>query len=679
MTRRIIAVFVGLALSTTLLAQAPPASSPEVLLKAAMQKEQIDNDLPAAIAQYKAIVERFPKDAAAARALLQLGGIYERVQRPEALGTYQLVLAEHAAHTSLASEARKRIADLSIRTVRPSQSQLPIPLQVLGSFRSHVSPDGLSISYVSDSLRLNGDGNLGVWDLRSGETRLVTRSKGYDEGYVRESVWSPDGRLLAYCWFNQIERRYELRTVPSTGGTPRTLYRATGRGLLTVFAWSPDAKHVAATIQADAAPNRYQIALISTQDGSARILKAFDSVRRPGGVAFSPDGRYLAYDFPPSETSQARDIFLLNVGSGTVTTLIADPGSSDELLGWFPDGEHILYVCHWRGTREARAIRVSAARAILDPFTVKRDVGDVTGLGFARDGRFFSLKASGQPDVLVVPMDPLTTTAVGPAGTLPPASTAARGQATWSPDGKRIAYFEQTAATDWTLTVQMVETGSRRMYPAPIREPERPAWHPDGRVIAFHGWNLQNQAGQYRVNLETGSVDRMSVGHTGAFSPDGQFFFHPAQGSTGVPGTVQRLRLADGTEETVDRGPHRGMALSPDGRYLALFDPGVRPARPSSISITPASGGARRTIVEGFMEGAIDNEIAWSHDSRFVLFIANGVWRVPLEGGPPERVGIGMGGKHLSMSPDGRQLAISVVGQEIEAWVWENLLPKGKQ
>jgi len=61
-------------LITLLLAQVPPPASPEILLKTAMQAEQIDNDLPAAIAQYKNIVDKFPKDPAATRALLQLAG-----------------------------------------------------------------------------------------------------------------------------------------------------------------------------------------------------------------------------------------------------------------------------------------------------------------------------------------------------------------------------------------------------------------------------------------------------------------------------------------------------------------------------------------------------------------------------------------------------------------------------
>ena len=671
--KRTASIAIAVLLSTSIAAQTP--ASPDVLLRAAMQKEQIDNDLPGAIAAYKAIVEKFPKDVSGARALLQLGGIYANAGRPEALETYQRVIEKFPAHQEVVKEAHKRIAAMSIQTIRPTHIQLPIPPHVEGSFGSQVSPDGQYISFISDSIEFNGDGNLGVWNLRTGATRLVTKSAGYKEGYVRESAWSPDGRTLAFTWFNATAKRYEIRTAPSSGGASQTIYTAAPGVVVTVFNWSPTGRHVAAAVQSDKAkPASYQIALVSTQNEPLRILKSLDGVRRPRNGAFSPDARFLAFDYPPIETSPSRDVFLLELETGALTPLIMDAGSDDELLGWFPGSDFVVYSCHWRGTREVRAIQVREGKPFLEPFPIKRDVGEVTSLGFSRDGRFFALKSAGVPDVLVAPMDPVTVTPVGKPTTFPPPTSAGRGQATWSPDGTRAAYFEQTAGTDWTLTVQHLASGSRQSFPAGVREPERPAWHPGGRAIAFHSWNLQNEGGQFRVNLDTGAIDRVSTGHTGAFSPDGQFFFHPSGQ------TIQKMRLSDGSSHSVDQGPRNALALSPDGLHLAVFDQGVRDIRPSSISIvSTAGGGSRRKILEGFMEESIDNEIAWSHDGRFVFFVTTeprDIWRLSIEGGAPQRLGLNTGAKHLSMSPDGRQLLISVTGSVSEIWLWENLLPK---
>lgn len=667
-----VALVAALIVSTALLAQT--TATPDVLLKAAMQKEQIDSDLPGAIAAYKAVVEKFPKSPEAAKALLQLGGIFVSAGRPEGLENYQRIVERFPDQVAVVNEARRRIAAMSIQTIRPTQVQLPIPPNVFGSFRSRVSPDGQSISFVSDSIQFKGDGNLGVWNLTTGATRLVTKSSGYQEGYARESAWSPDGRTLAFVWFDAVARRYEVRTVPSTGGAMRTLYSA-ANGLVNVFSWSPNGHEIAVAVQSDATnPSRYQLALASTQSKSLRVVKAFDGVRRPDHAVFSPDGRFLAYDYPPVESSPSRDVFLLEIETGAVTPLVSDPGSSDEVLGWFPGTDHVVYTCDWRGTREARAVQIRQGKPFLDPFPIKRDVGSITSLGFSRDGRFFALKSVGLPDVLTAPMDPATVMPAGGVSTLPPAASVGRGHATWSPDGKRIAYFEQLVGTDWTLAVLDMATGSKRLLPARVREPERPTWQPDGRAVAFHAWDLQDQGGQYRVNLDTGHLDRMTSGHTGAFSPDGQFFFHVAPGPS-----IRKIKLADGTSESIYQGPRNAMALSPDGRHIAVFDVGVRDVRPSSISIVSSAGGARRKILEGFMEDVLDNEIAWSHNSQFVFFVTTeprDIWRVSIEGGSPERLNLNTGAKHLSISPDGRQLLISVNGDISEIWMWENLLPK---
>ena len=57
-------------------------------------------------------------------------------------------------------------------------------------------------------------------------------------------------------------------------------------------------------------------------------------------MAFSPDGRFLAFDLP-LEDSEAADVFTLAVdGSGEKT--IVGHGSDDELVAWSPDGGHLL-------------------------------------------------------------------------------------------------------------------------------------------------------------------------------------------------------------------------------------------------------------------------------------------------------------------------------------------------
>ena len=94
-----------LALSSVLSAQS--GLSPEAQLKAAMSRETIDRDFAGAIEQYKQIATTFAANhAVASKALLQLGGLYERMGKPEARTTYHRIVTEYADAGATAAAAR---------------------------------------------------------------------------------------------------------------------------------------------------------------------------------------------------------------------------------------------------------------------------------------------------------------------------------------------------------------------------------------------------------------------------------------------------------------------------------------------------------------------------------------------------------------------------------------------
>ena len=372
------------------------------------------------------------------------------------------------------------------------------------------------------------------------------------------------------------------------------------------------------------------------------------------------------------------DVFVAAVDGSIHVALVSDPASNDEVLGWLPNGPYVLYAADRGGTREARAQMFKPGGGVTDVVVLRREVGDISTLGITSDGKLLIRRMVGTQYVDLVPLDPVTGLAAGPPAELAPALPGVwRGQATWSPDGRSLAYFEATGGTDWKLAIHDLTNGAIRTYPAPVRGQERPVWQPDGRAVVFNAFDVRtNLGGQYRVDLTTGRSERFSGGHSSGFSPDGEFFFHPA------PGVIMRRRLSDGTEQVVDRGRHRAMVLSPDGKMLALFDPGTATEGPS-IAVTPSDGGSRRIVVRNFKPESMDNEIAWSHDSRFLYFQAGEIWRVSASGGTPEPVGIKQAAsalipanraKHLSVSPDGRSLAVSVGAPMPEVWIWEHQL-----
>src|ERR1051325_10602400 len=72
--------------------------------------------------------------------------------------------------------------------------------------------------------------------------------------------------------------------------------------------WAPDGKSIAVMIKRR--DNTGQIGLLSVPDGALRVLKSVDW-RGTTMLAFSPDGKYLAYDLPAGDDTEQRDIFVL--------------------------------------------------------------------------------------------------------------------------------------------------------------------------------------------------------------------------------------------------------------------------------------------------------------------------------------------------------------------------------
>jgi Tol biopolymer transport system component len=82
------------------------------------------------------------------------------------------------------------------------------------------SPDGRHLSFVDWST-----GDLAVRDLTTGESRHVTNKGSWSESSEQAgySVFSADGKQLAYSWFNEEKKIFELRSIDLNGTQPHVL------------------------------------------------------------------------------------------------------------------------------------------------------------------------------------------------------------------------------------------------------------------------------------------------------------------------------------------------------------------------------------------------------------------------------------------------------------------------
>ncbi len=698
---RLVAVTILAGLLVSSVAFAQKDDQAEVLIQAARQKQVVEGQLEEAIQLYKRIVqEHATSRSLVAQALLEMGQCYEKLGAAEARNAYQRLLRDYGDQSDAAAQARARLAALSAGS-SPGASEM-ITRRAWAGLGDVVfgnpSPDGRYLSYAVD-------GELAVHDFATGKARqLVAKTPG--SGFAYFSAISPDGREVAYTSFG--DHGTELRLVRLDGSAPRTLHR--NKSVIAFPTWSPDAKSLLCIIvnlqgQAQMTP---QIAVVSVPDGSLRVLKTLES-GFPGKMWFSPDGRYIAYDFPPRPDSDNRDIFLLPAQGGREVPLVEHP-ADDVLLGWSPDGSQILFASDRSGSTSAWTLRLADGKPQGSPELVKQDIGQAIPLGFTRAGSYYYELMSGTSDIYTAEFDPVT----GRVSSLPQKATqrftGSNVAPAWSPDGQFLAYRSSRTGPQVVIgsrpeviSIRSLKTGEERdLFPNLLESWGPIRWSPDGRAIFVTGKDKRLQHGMYRIDASTGAAEpalRLDAGAEilrPAWLPDGKrlLYVNWRQESGTKSLTVVLRDFETGRESELYRAAPRliidDIALSPDGRQVALTLV-EKETRSSALRVIPIAGGEGQELVRANeREMVVGDSLSWSADSRYIIF---GIRRAPGQGtktdlvavssrgGEPHALGLTMDFvRDVSFHPDGRHVAFAASQgkDKVEVWVMENFLPASK-
>jgi tetratricopeptide (TPR) repeat protein len=146
----VLPTLVGLLLSVG--ASTPQADDAGVRLRAAIEKEEVDGDLEAAIGLYQKIVaDNGGNRAVAAKALLRLGGCYEKLGQGQARRTYQRLVAEYPEQQQEVAAARQRLAALPAEAQAaapgPTFRRIQIPGKPVRRSGAMLSPDGTRFAF----------------------------------------------------------------------------------------------------------------------------------------------------------------------------------------------------------------------------------------------------------------------------------------------------------------------------------------------------------------------------------------------------------------------------------------------------------------------------------------------------------------------------------------------------
>lgn len=538
-----------------------------------------------------------------------------------------------------------------------------------------VSPDGRYLTFIDWSTC-----NLAVRELATGEVRLLTDEGGWNPDQSPEgSAVSPDGRWVVYQWYGPDSLSVsELRIVGMDGTGLRSLYNNHGSSI-GPGAWSPDGEQVVAVQSYD--DGTAEMLSISVADGSVRTLKSFES-SRPAGLSFSPDGRFIVYHYETGGDSQEqRDIFVFALGSGREMPLIQNP-ADDYVLGWAPDGNHILFASDRTGTVGAWLLPVADGKAAGEPKLVKPDMWRVHPVGFTRDGAFFYGVNMTARDVYVASIDPETGELLMPPASVHPTHLAYDAAPAWSPDGRYLLYrSRQGRRAYWSI--RSVETGETRELIVDLKRSGGCLWWIDGHSLLCMGRDYSDRRALFLVDMQTGEAEPLpspwdvDIVRLIGPSPDGKAVYY--YNRVNDRRTIAVTNLETGRERLLfTAGVDLRPALSPDGRYLAFA---VGENDTHRLLLMPAAGGEPRELLRYQSEGSALANVAWSSDGKYVFYpVDTGhthqLWRVSLEGGPPQRLDLEMPQlRNLRVHPDGQRIAFDSGSFGAELWVMENFLP----
>ena len=681
----------------------------------ALAKERGEGNLEEAIALYQKVIDESKDEALAAQAQFRIGICYEKLGKEkakQAQEAFQKVISDYPGQRDIVRMAQEKMANLvqaqsfvehgdggkNLRLVW-KESDVDV-LEAMGV----PSPDGRYLSYTDWDT-----GNLAVYEISTQKKWSLTGKKNWeDKSWPENSRWSPDGKKIAYSWWNN-DGKNDLRIIGLDGSKPRIM--TDPYPWIILSDWSPDGKHILAVIYKKEESDCH-VSLITVADGSIKTLKK--RIWSDGKMRFSPDGRYIAFNFLSREGLDS-DIYLLSIDGKTEVPLVEHP-ANDYFLGWTPNGKYLLFASDRTGTFDAWILPVSDGRPQGEPEIVWKNLGYVHPIGITQNGDFYYGIHSSIQNIYVAAVDPETCLSNGPVKKMSLPFEGRNSNPEFSPDGKQVAFVRSSLprASGNTLQgpnylcVRSLEEGREKVFPL-NRHVYNLRWAPDSSSILVSGMDQEKRVGFTRLDANTGEVTTIAqtqskgpaMAREGFFlspewSDDGKalFYLHYDLVNSVCPIIYQNLETGQTKKiHQLDLKKNPMLTISPDKKWLAVIEQPIKPQAEKYervIKIIPAEGGEPRELCRFENSKNPMGRPRWSADGRFVLYprIQSGekfweLWRVPSNGGQPQKMGIHSTGIfNISPHPDGRQIAFTSHGltkKAPEIWVMENFLPAERE
>ena len=573
---------------------------------------------------------------------------------------------------------------------------------------SNPSDDGRYVAAM-----VNETGDAAIVDLTSATFRpLGITNADRTNGYASITTLSPDGMNIAISWY--LGYKGALHVIRADGSGHRVLVDDTD---LEVYQWSRDGSVILTAMANPDGTN--SICLVAATDGAVRRVHTLGT-EWPEMMTLSPDGRYVAYDYPQPGSFKDRDIFVLDTHTGAQWPVAASPAQDTSPL-WSPDGRGLVFFSDRNRENSAWMVEIENGRPHAEARLLKHDVGRIWPRGFTRDGTLYYQLNVGFAEVYVGAID---------GSSLPPQPVSPRQALsnyfpTWSRDGRFIAYTsERRADSPREIWLYDTTTGQEQRVPTEQKLGRPWQWSPDDRQLLVFG---QNDGRLFILDLISGKTKLVSTrARKGSWLSEGILFIRDKAVVLQDPFSGRQIRRLDFSDPDivmfdVDLTGRAASALWKSGR-MTLTDvltgttrewaePGVTrigfqaaAARSSTLAYTAlGKDSAGSWVALKVQSGTGDSREllrargerivvwGWTGDGKSVLVTRwpesspaspvpirpTTLWRVPVDGGLPVSTAISAEGvRDMSIHPDGRRIAFNAGWRSNEHWALDNLLEK---
>jgi serine/threonine protein kinase len=624
-------------------------------------------------------LQRLKRDTESSHRAVQPSDVSNEVSTPVRVGRDSAWLATVKQHR-FALTAGFILVGLLLGAVLYSTHRLPSeePVKVThkqftfvgNAFWPAISPDGLFVAYVKEKF---GEQQKLIVQASNGSSIEIARAE-----YIRDPLWSPDGSEVLFSFIREPaseagspKMETGISVVSRLGGTERLIDK--GSHVREWACWlTADGSEVVTARNAEESGFK-GFRLVNKLTGEAQEVP-LSGYTYLDGLDCSPRAGLILAVTKDSEKDQIR---IFKRDGSAVRTLIEE---NERIYSarWSSSGDSI-YFLHDKGTTseisriaingKSEPVAIASGLETGEFFTLS---ADGSRLAYTREHNYSNLWQIRLPPVAKEKLELSQITS----------GTSYYASPSFSPDGKWIAFA--LGAND--SIYQGAETNIFKMQTAggePIQltyfehaMTSSPAWSPDGQRIAF----VSDQNGTPRVwTISANGGTPESLEEANAANTNKQLAWWPSRDIVYQKSGIRNYLRINGSaqtavvpipQESVGWLAHKPI-FSPDGNKVAVMWNRQPEYGLWIISLEPYS--------ETFVLAGSIYPFGWSPDGQYVYVERQGREIIKVRSGAPNEISsvaaLPGGIAHhdmASVSPDGRQIIVSVAAQTSDVWLIEN-------